>query len=82
MNNAEKKAVIEQPAVGYWTDFGGVEVKSIEYGIEDYLICVSFVETSEPKPHYLKIKTTRGGRPFVILYGKALYLDECLRTNI
>ena len=78
MTREEKKAIIEQKAVGYWTDFGGVEVKNFEYGIEDYLTCVSFASTDTPKVHYLKIKCTRGGRFYVIVYGHQLYLDECL----
>ena len=80
MTKEEKQAVIEQKAIGYWADFGGVEVKTIDYGIEDYLTCVSLVNTDTPRVHYLKIKTSRGGRPYVIIYGHNMYLDECLRT--
>lgn len=80
MTKQEKQAIMDQKTIAYWTDFNGVEVKSIEYGIEDYLYCVSLVGSAEPKVHYLKIKTSRGGRPYVILYGRPMYLDECLRV--
>ena len=80
MTKEEKAHYVTLPSIGYWTDFAGVEVKRIDYGIEDYLLCVSFASTETPRVHYLKIKTTQGGRPYVIIYGHNMYLDQCLRV--
>lgn len=80
MTQEDKQKVIKMPVIAYWTDFGGIEVKGIEYGIEDYLTCVSLANTETPRVHYLKIKTTQGGRPYVIIYGHNLYLDQCLKV--
>ena len=83
MTELEKFDVLKKKTIGQWTEMGigYVEVKQIEYGIEDYLICTSMNFTPDPKVHRLKIRTTRGGRPYVVLYGRSLYLDECLRTD-
>ena len=80
MTVKEKEEVIKMPALAYWTDFGGIEVKDIQYGTEDYLTCVSLVTTDHPRVHYLKIKTSMGGRPYVIIYGHNMYLDQCLKV--
>ena len=40
MTKSEKQIYLNKNTIGYWSDQGGVEVKGIEYGINDYAIIV------------------------------------------
>lgn len=72
------KNILELKSVGYWSAFGGVEVKKIEYGIEDYCICVSGCWCGKPSTHNLKIRSTNKGN-YILLNGTRLYFDDCIR---
>ena len=80
MTKEEKAHYVTLPSIAYWTDYSGIEVKEIEYGTDDYLICVSLANTENPRVHRLKIKAAMNGRPYVIIYGHNMYLDQCLRV--
>lgn len=41
MTATEKKKYMEMPTIGYYSGFGGIEIKGIEYGIEDHVIFVA-----------------------------------------
>lgn len=86
--NDEAREIIKKPAIGYWSAFGGVEVKDIEYGTNDYIVCVANAWYG-PKPnnvHRLRIRTTTPSskfvesRNYICLGSTHLYLDECLRV--
>lgn len=79
MTRAEKEEAMKKLTIGIWTDLGGIEVKDIQYGIDDYLVCVTGATTSKPKVQRLKVYSTATGRAYVITYNRKLYLDECLR---
>lgn len=68
-----------KPTIAYWSAFGGVEIKGIEYGIEDYVLCISGAWCSQPSAHKLKIQVYND-RQFVMLNGNRLYLDEAIRS--
>lgn len=56
----------------------GIEIKDILYGVEDYVMFVSGVMSSQPTPH--KCKIYYGDRPYFICRGEKVYMDECLRV--
>ena len=77
----KKEKCLNNDTIAYYYGLGGVEIKYIEYGIEDYVYCVSGVFGS-PKIHrYHKLKiyyTEKGG--YIRLYGYRIPLDECVRV--
>lgn len=79
----DKKEIEAAKTVAYWSDMGGIEVKFIEYGIDDYLVCVANAWNGHKTYHKLRIHTThaKDSRTYVVLAGHKLYLDECVRTH-
>ena len=68
-------------AVFPMSNWGGVEILDIEYGIDDYVVCrYNFGETEE-KLHRLMIRTSNDGQTFFVLDSRTIYLDECMRVS-
>ncbi|MGF6375066.1 hypothetical protein M2140_000100 [Clostridiales Family XIII bacterium PM5-7] len=78
----KKAEVLAMDSVAYYSGFSGLEIKSIEYGIEDYLICVSGAWTSPSKQKTHRLKIHYGDRPYVMLHGYKVPLDECIRIGV
>ena len=77
----KKEKCLNNNTIGYYYGLGGVEIKHIEYGIEDYLYCVSGAWGSTTNKRYHKLKiyyTEKGG--YIRLYGYRIPLDECIRV--
>ena len=51
-----KTLLHEQTAIGYWSECGGMEVKDILYGIEDYVIVVANAWHGQKSIHKLAIR--------------------------
>ena len=86
MNKAEKQRIINLPTTATcWEDYpGGVEIKEIEYGIEDYCLCVTQTMTDSPRAHRVKIKYTDSNddcRPYISIDGFRIYMEDCLRIT-
>lgn len=76
---ATKKEICTQnPAFAYYSGFGGLELHHIEYGIDNYIYCVSGAWTSKKSFHRLKVHYGRNG-DFIKLHGVKVPLDECIR---
>ena len=81
MTKAEKKAIIEKEYFAYYSGFGGVELKDIEWGIEDYITFVVGAWCSKPEAHRSKVYYSPNGRDYIRYNGIRIYLDECLRRG-
>lgn len=68
-------------SVAYYSGLNGLEIKGIEYGIDDFLYCVSGSWGGPKRFHRLKIQEDRQGRSFVRLHGYKVRLDECIRMG-
>ena len=79
MTNAEKQAYIKAPYIGYWSCFGGVEVKEIQYGIDDHMVVVDNAWYGSNKGVH-RVMIHYGTRDYIKLSGTRLYLDECIRA--
>ena len=79
MNKREQ--CLNNDTIAYYYGLGGVEIKHIEYGIEDYVYCVSgvFGSPKNHRYHKLKIYNTEKGS-YIRLHGYKIPLDECLRV--
>lgn len=75
--------IANMPSVAYYSGFNGLEIKKIEYGIEDYLYCVSgaWGAKSRQKCHRLKIYYDDNGG-FIRLNGYKVPLNECIRMGV
>lgn len=51
-----KKDILKMETIAYYSGFNGLEIKGIEYGIDDHVLCVSGAWNGKPKPHGLKYK--------------------------
>lgn len=79
MTKAEKQAYMEQKSVGYYSGFGGIEVKEIQYGIEDYIIFVAGAWCSAKSVHRRKIQYNMSGDNFIVFANCRLYLRDFMR---
>ena len=82
MTKKEKQAIEQMKTVAYWSGWGGLEVKKIEYGVEDYVIAVAGTFAGPHSVHRLRIRTTGNGRQYVKLNDHRFYMDDCLRSGI
>ncbi len=79
-----KREYCQRESVAYYSGFDGLEIKGIEYGINDYIYCVSgawYGGETNRKCHKLKINYDRSGNAFIKLHGYKISLNECLRMN-
>lgn len=78
-----KASIMDMKSIAYYSGFSGLEIKHIEYGINDYLYCVSgaWGAKSKQKPHKLKIYYDNNGG-FVRLHGYKVPLTECIRMGV
>ena len=79
MNKREQ--CLNNDTIAYYYGLGGVEIKHIEYGIEDYLYCVSgaWGINTNKKYHKLKVYNTENSS-YIRLNGYKIPLDECIRV--
>ena len=75
MTKLEKQIYLNKKTVGYWCDWRGIELKGIEYGINDYAIIV----IQEKSVH--RVKIYYGIREHIRIHGRRFYFDECLRVD-
>lgn len=77
MKKAEKIAALEKKTIGVWYDgLAGIELKDIEYGIEDYAIVVGYSKDV----HRLKICTSPDGDNYICLYHRFYSFSDCIRV--
>ena len=76
-----KSEIIRLESFAYYSGFNGLEIKGIEHGIDDHVLCVSGAWNGKPKPHRLKIYYT-SENAYIKLHGYRVPLDECIRTGV
>lgn len=68
-------------SVAYWSGLNGLEIKGVEYGIDDHVYCVSGAWGGKKAYHRCVIQYTRRGRAFIRVHGYRIPLDECIRMG-
>lgn len=78
----KKEYCLKHPASAYYSGFDGLEIHGIEYGINDYIYCVSgaWGAASKQKYHRLKIQYDNRGAYFM-LHGYKCRLEDCIRMG-
>ena len=68
-----RKEIQQAPTVAVWSSgLVGLEIKGVEYGMEDRLLCVW---TGDNSIHRCKVRSG----PYFLFRGRRVYLDECWR---
>lgn len=60
----KKEYCMSHDSVAYYSGLNGLEIKGIEYGIADYIYCVSGAWGGGKAFHRCKIQYTRNGAAF------------------
>lgn len=86
LTDNEKRAIDALPTIGYWSALGGVELKRIEHGIEDYCICRVGSWKSKPTYHRVRVQYPNvkrvEPRPFIVINYEKFYLEDCIRSQL
>lgn len=77
----KKEICLNNESFAYYSGFGGLEFKKIEYGIEDYIYCVSGAWCSKKSYHKLKVYTDSRDNMYIKLHGYKVPLNDCIRMN-
>lgn len=66
--------------IAYYSGFHGLEIHGIEWGIEDYIYCVTGAWGPEAKRSYhkLKIHCDKKGDFYFMLHGYKCLLGDCM----
>lgn len=76
-----KKEICENhKTVAYYSGLNGVEIKDIEYGIDDHIYCVSGALGGGKRYHRAKVEYNTNGDGFFRLFGRRISLGECIRV--
>ena len=75
------KNILNMKSIAYYSGLDGIEIKDIEYGIEDYVLCVSGAWSSKKQTHRVKIYYYPEPAHFYI-HGYKIPLDECIRMGV
>lgn len=74
----KKEICINNKSVAYYSGFFGLEIKHIEYGIDDYIYYVIGAWNGKPTYHKSKIYYTEKGGYFKCK-GIRVPLNDCIR---
>lgn len=77
----KKEYCQSRDSIAYYSGLNGIEIKGIEYGIDDYIYCISGVWGGGRAYHRCKVYYTASGRDFFKVYGQRVPLDECIRMG-
>lgn len=73
----KKTDILKMKSVAYYSGLNGLEIKKIEYGIDDYVLCVSGAWSSKKQAHRVKVYYT-GDNPYFMVHGYRIPLNECI----
>ena len=77
----KKSDILKMKSVAYYSGLNGLEIKEIEYGIDDYVLCVSGAWGGGKQAHRVKINYTTRGDAYIRIHGYRIPLNECIRME-
>lgn len=78
----KKEYCLNHESIAYYSGLNGLEIKGIEYGIDNYIYAVSGMWYGGEKArryHRVKIRYTINGDPYFRIFGNRIPLAECIR---
>ena len=79
LSGREKTEVLSKRSVGYFSGFGGLEVKEIEYGVSDTVLFVVGAWTGSKDAFRAVIRYDASGEPYFVYRGYHVRFDEIIR---
>ena len=79
MKLSKKLEYFNKPSIAYYSGLNGLEVKHIEYGVDDYYIVKAGAWSDKKTMHRLKIQYNKNGYPFIKLNGHTIPLDKFIK---
>lgn len=80
MNKTLFAEIVNLPTQGYWSAFGGVEVKRFTYGINDTVDVIANAWNGTKSAHRVRVYDgSEKTGPYIILFGTRLHFNECVR---
>ena len=76
----KKEICLSNPSFAYYSGFGGLEARYIEYDLDDYLYCVSGAWSAPKQYHKLKIRDSYDGA-YVRFHGYRCFLHDFIRMG-
>lgn len=76
----KNRNILDMPSIAYYSGVGGIEIKYIEYGINDFIYCISGAWNGKRQPHKVKIYYNSTGA-FFRIHGYKIPLNECIRMG-
>lgn len=73
-----KKGILKIESCAYYSGLNGLELKGIEYGIDDYAFLVSNAWGGKKETHRVKIYYNNDN-PYIVLHGYRCPLNEFIR---
>ena len=76
----KRQICVKNKTIAYASMLGGVEIKHIEYGIDDYVYCVSNAWYGKHHYHKVKLRFNNKSRMlYITLYGQKVTFDNMIR---
>ena len=69
-------------SIAYYSGLNGLEIKGIEYGVNDFVYCVSRAWGGGKAFHRCKIYYPITGSAFFRVHGYKIPFDECIRMGV
>ena len=80
MKKTEKKAILDAACIAYYSGFGGIEIKEIEYGINDYITYTAGAWTSQKTAHKSKVYYD-SENVYFRYHNNRIKLSDCIRAG-
>ena len=78
----KRKYCESRESIAYYSGLNGLEIKGIEYGINDFVYCVSGALGGGKAFHRCKIYYPITGSAFFRVHGYKIPFDECIRMGV
>lgn len=75
-----RNEIMNAEPFAYISALGGIEMKHIDYGINDRIYCVSNAWHGTPAAHKVRVYYETEV-PYIVLYGQRFKLSDALRCN-
>lgn len=79
---SEKQRILEMKSIAYYSGLNGLEIKTIEYGIDNYVLCVSGAWNGKPQPHKVRLDCDSKSNYYFKVHGYKIPLSECIRMGV
>ena len=77
----KRSDIMKMKSIAYYSGLSGLEIKKIECGINDYVLCVSGAWCNKKQAHRVKVNYTKSGAAYIRIHGYRIPLNECIRME-